>query len=258
MLWWPAYLFWAVGPTRISQMLDDYPGMWGLLVVLVGGIALILRLAFPPLRKLSRLEVRHDHVSFVPRSLDRRMEGASIAELAVPPQATEILLCKNSLEGLHNGHSLVVRCGGEPEREIQLKFLRVPDTQYCQIIAAGITSATGLPVRLVTRRRSMDGAVQEAQWVPTKVNSSLILVAGAAPFVAGIVVGLLGLRTQIIVAVGVTCWLGQIVAAIIQARRYRKPTEPSEIVLSVLSSVFTFGAVYGLSVVLTASLVRHP
>ena len=256
LLWGPFHLIRTVGPTRLAQGFNDYPELWALAVLLLGGIALILRLTFPQRRNLSRLEVRHDRVIFVPRAFDRRM-GESITEQGVPPRATEILLSKNSLEGLSDGHSLVIRSASEPEREIRLKFLRVPDARYCQTIAGGITVATGLPVRLVTRWRSMDGTIHEAEWsVPTRGNEGTALAVGATPLAAGIVVALLRLRPQLIVAVGAACWLGQILVAILASRR-RTRSEPSRIAPSILSSLFIFAAVYGFSVVVTETLLHE-
>ncbi len=256
ILWGSGYLVRTVGPTRLSEGFSEYPEMWALAALFPAGIALISRLAFPRRRNLSRLEVRRDRVIFVPRSFDRRM-GASITEVAVPPQATEILLARNSLEGIPSAYSLAIRSASEPEREVRLKFLRVPDAQYCQTIAEGITSATGLPVRLVTRRRSMDGTLHEAEWAPSSRDNEIVALAiGAAPFAAGIAVALLRLRSQLIVGVGAACWLGLILVAILASRR-RRPSEPSRTALSILSSLFIFGAMYSFSVVVTETLLHE-
>jgi hypothetical protein len=257
LLWGPFQFIRTVGAARFAEGFDDHPELWVLVALLLGGIALILRLAFPRRRSLSRLEVRHDHVIFVPRSFDRRM-GESITEVTVPPRATEILLAKNSLEGLPDGYSLVILSASEPEREVRLKFLRVPDAQYCQTIAEGVTLATGLPLRLVTRRRSMDGTIQQADWsAPRRNNEIAALAVGAAPFAVGTVVALLRLRPQLVVGVGAACWLGQIFIAML-ASRFGSRKQSSSIVLSVLSSLFIFGAVYGFSVLVAETLFREP
>jgi hypothetical protein len=186
----PGYKAWALGSTRLSTGFSNHPELWWLVVLLVGLTVFMVRLAFPPLRALSKLVIQHDRVSFVPRGIDLRM-GDPVVEVAVTSQSTEILLCRRFLENLPDGYSLVVRGNHEPEREIRIKFLRMPDPESCRRIAEGIASATGLPFRLVTRRRSMDGTERETEWIPPKGTASAAIALAALPFAGGIVVGLL-------------------------------------------------------------------
>ena len=243
----------TVGSARISSGFRNNPELWWLVALLVGFTAIMLRLAFPPRRTQARLEIRHDSISFVPRRIDQRMGGASVTEAAVTAQSAEILFCHKLLEGIPEGFSFVIRGNHEHEREVPVKFGRFLDQQYCQKLTQGITSATGLPVRLVTRRWSMDGTAQETEWIPTIGKPSTAFVAiglGTVPFIGGIVVGSFRLRSEIIVAIGAALWLGKMLVMIAYARRYPTQTKPSMLTLS-LSSIFPFGAAYGLAVVIT-------
>lgn len=243
----------TIGSARLSSGFRNNPELWWLVVFLIGFISIMLRLAFPPRRTQARLEIRHDSIRFVPRRIDQRIGGASVTEAAVTPQSAEILLCHKLLEGIPEGFSLVIRGNHEHEREVQMKFGHFLDQQDRQKLTEGITTATGLPVRLVTRRRSMDGAVQETEWLPTTGTPSKAFVAiglGAAPFIGGIVVGWLRLRPEIILAIGAALWLGQMLVVIAYARRSPTGTKASILTLS-LSSIFPFGAAYGLAIVVT-------
>ena len=253
----PGYKAWALGSTRLSAGFSNHPALWWLVVLLVGSTVFLVRLAFPPLRALSKLVIQHESVSFVPRGVDRRM-GDQVLEAAVTSQSTEILLCRRFLESLADGYSLVVRGSHEPEREIRIKFLRTPDAGSCRRIAEGITSTTGLPVRLVTRRRSTDGTEQETEWIPPKGTASAAIAVAAVPFAGGIVVGLLRLHPEMIAAVGLALWLGQILVGIAYSPRSRTQTERSALALSTVASIFPFGAAYGLAVVATVSILRTP
>jgi len=243
----------TLGSARLLSGFRYHPELWGLVVFLIGCIAFLLRLAFPPRHTQARLEIRPGSISFVPRRIDQRWSGAAVTEAAVTPQSAEILLCHKLLERIPEGFSLVICGNHEPEREVRVKFGRSLDQQYCQKLTEGITSATGLPVRLVTRRRSMDGSVQETEWIPT-TGTAFVLSASiglaALPFIGGIVVGWLRLRPEIILAIGAALWLAKILVLITLARRYPSRTKPSILTLS-LSSVFPFGAAYGLAVVIT-------
>jgi hypothetical protein len=245
-----SYAGYTIGSSGISSGFHNYPELWWLVPVLIGFIAITLRLVFPPRRTQARLEIRHDSVSFVPRRIDQRV-GDSVTAAAVTPQSAEILLCHKLLEEMHDSFSVVIRGNDEPEREVRVEFGRFLDQQYCQKLAEGITSATGLPVRLVTRRRSTDGTVQETEWIPTAGLPARAFVAfglGAVPFVGGIVVGWLRLRPEIILAIGAALWLAKMLVLITFARRYPSPNKPS--MLTSLSSIFPFGAAYGLAAVI--------
>lgn len=247
------YGAYTVGSARLTSGFRNNPELWWMVIFLIGFIAFVLRLAFPPRRTQARLEIRHDSVCFVPRRIDQRMSGATVTQAAVTPQSVEILLCHKLLEGIPEGFSLVIRGNHEDEREVRVKFGRSLDQQYCQKLSEGITLATGLPVRLVTRRRSMDGTVQETEWIPT-TGTALVLSASvglaAMPLFGGIIVGLLRLRPEIILAIGAALWLAKMLVLTAYARRYPTKTKTSILTLS-LSSIFPFGATYGLAVVIT-------
>jgi hypothetical protein len=118
----------------------------------------------------------------------------------------------------------------------------------------GTTAATGLPVRLLIRQRSMDGTVQERPWVPIAPNASIakglaILIIAAVPYIGGVTTGLLMPGPAIVAAIGLALWLGQMIAT--SAYKRKRPT------LSSLTTAFTFAAAYGLAFVI-AGYILHP
>ena len=209
-------------------------------------------MAFPSQGAQARLQIGHDNVSFIPSRNDRHFFGEQVIETAVTPQSTEILVCHSYYEGLPNGYSLIVRAADEIEREVKVKFLTL-DAEDCRKIAEGTTAASGLPVRLVVRRRFIDGSVQETPWVPIapKENTArglAVITIGAVPCVGGIAIGLLLPRPAGVVAGGLALWFGQTLAISAYARKY--PT------LYSLATVFTFAAAYGLAFVVAGYILR--
>jgi hypothetical protein len=81
--------------------------------------------------------------------MDRRFSGTPIVEEAVKPQSKEIVLSQKFFEDMSDGHRLIVHGDNEPPREIRVTFYKVLDAQDCQMITEGITTITGLPVRLL-------------------------------------------------------------------------------------------------------------
>jgi hypothetical protein len=157
-----------VGLPTLSRRLN-HPAPWLLDIMLAGWVLfwvlLPLRLVFPSLASQARLEIRHDGLRFVPRRVIRYF-GEVVDKVAVNPESTEILLCQSFYLDIPDGYRMVVRGAHEPDREIDVKFFKTPDAQDCPTIIEGVTKATGLPVRLVIRRRLADGTVQEMPWIP--------------------------------------------------------------------------------------------
>lgn len=248
-----------VGLSHLVDRFRSYPPLWWLVILGVASVAFGLRLTFPPRRTQAMLHIRKDSVRFTPRRMDQRLSGESVVEAAVTVQSREILLSHNFFEGLPNGYRIIVRGADEPEREVRVKFYKIPDAQDCRNIAEAITAATGLPVRLVTRRRLMDGTVQETPWMPVapRTNRSrgfALATIAAVPYVGGIIVGYLLPRPAIIAGVGLALWCGQMLAVLACGRLYGTRTKfPT---LYSLTTVFTFGAAYGLAVVVVGFVLR--
>jgi len=74
------------------------------------------------------------------------------------------------------------------------------------------------------------------------------------PFVEGITIGYVAPRPAIIAAVGFALWVGQLLAIRACARLY--PTSTKYSTLYSLTTMFTFGTAYALSVVVVALVLR--
>ena len=141
-----------VGFGRVGDSFRNHPALWWLVVIWVASIIIASRSAFPPRSVQARLHIRKDCIRFTPRRMDQRLSGESVVDAAVTAQSREILLSHNFFEGFTDGYRVIVRGDDEPEREIRVKFFTIPDAQDCRKMAEAMTAATGLPVRLVTRR----------------------------------------------------------------------------------------------------------
>ena len=248
-----------VGFGRVGDSFRNHPALWWLVVIWVASIIIASRLAFPPRSVQARLHIRKDCIRFTPRRMDQRLSGESVVEAAVTAQSREILLSHNFFEGFTDGYRVIVREDDALEREVRVKFFTIPDAQDCRKMAEAMTAATGLPVRLVTRRRSMDGTVQETPWIPVapRTNRSrgfALAAIAAVPYVGGIIVGYLLPRPAIIAAAGLALWCGQMLAVLACGRWYGTRTKfPT---LYSLTTVFTFGAAYGIAVVVVGVVLR--
>lgn len=246
-----------IGPAILSKSFRSYPALWWSMLMLVLIVAFLFRSAFPSREALARLQARHDRVSFVPRRSDRRLWGEPVIEAAVTPQSAEILLCHSFCEEFPDGYRVIVRGPHEPEQEIRVNFLSVLDAQDCRTISEGITAATGLPVRLVIKRMR-GGAVQETPWIPIapkeiRARGTAIGVLSVVPFLGGPTVGFLRSRSTAVVIIGLVLWLTQILAVFAWAKRHASGTARSP--LYSLSTIFTFGAAYGLAVAIASMLM---
>jgi hypothetical protein len=266
-----------VGLPTLSRRLN-HPAPWLLDIMLAGWVLfwvlLPLRLVFPSLASQARLEIRHDGLRFVPRRVIRYF-GEVVDKVAVNPESTEILLCQSFYLDIPDGYRMVVRGAHEPDREIDVKFFKTPDAQDCPTIIEGVTKATGLPVRLVIRRRLADGTVQEMPWIPITrkartARDFAVTTVAAVPYVGGIIVGYLRPPLTTIVMAGLALWLGQLLAMFVCARwlritvsastaspnNWQKYDNTKQPKVYAFSTVLTFGAVYGLAVAVVADVLR--
>jgi hypothetical protein len=241
-----AYFFHRAGLSRISYAL-----IWLIIFIFASMIALSLRLGFPPRRSWPRLSVQKDCISYLPGRA-QRFNGDSAQEVSITPRSTEILFCRNGFDG----YLVMIRAANKTEHEIKARFLTHLDANQCRDITDGITAATGLPVRLMVRRQSMTGGIEEMPWIPTarKTNFELVvaLTLGAVPFVGGIFAGYFVTRPTIIVILGFALWLSQILAS----SAYGKHKWTRRTILYSLTTLFTFGAAYSFAVVIVAFLFR--
>jgi hypothetical protein len=127
-------------------------------------------------------------------------------------------------------------------------------------MAEAITPATGLPVRVVIRRKSPTGAVEETPWTPLfsakgKSLRTAALATVALPYVGGILMGSLSLNPAIVIAVGFALWLCMVLAIYLASRTDPGPKRFP--LLQALTTLVTFSAAYAVCFVVTAYLRRR-
>ncbi len=228
----------------------DY-SIWALVLGLAAGIAFFMRLAFPSLASSAKLEIEPGRIRFTPIRM-LRMIGEQSAEELIPPHSTEILLCRNIRPSLSHESRIIVH-GPAGETGIKVDYLVILSAGNLKKLADEITAATGLPVRMIIRRFPVDGELEETPWIPpqgaARWLSNLGLGFAFLPYAGGITVGWIRPAPAVIAAVGLALWLLYLLAARLVARR--DPAHPKFPTASLLMTVFTFGAAFALSVVLT-------
>lgn len=254
-----SFLFAAAVVLRVclNEGFKNNLALWCLAIGLAIGIALFSRLAFPPRGAQPSLQFQHDKVRFTPGEIGRLFAEPAV-EVAITPQSKELLLCRDFFEELHDGYRVIIRATDGTEREVRAGLLRL-DSQKSREIVEGITGSTGLPVRLIIRRRSGNGSVHETPWIPLPAKANIVrgfatATIVAAPYIGGIIVGYLLPRPAVIVAVGLTIWVGQMLG--IFAFAYTDRTQTKYSLLYSLTTIFTFGATYGFAVVVVAFVFR--
>ena len=245
-----AYGLYKFGLERSFALLVHHAAAWLLIFVMSFAVVLLARLAFPPRSSLPWLEVSLNHIRVVPGRI-ARLSGDAPVEISFTPQSKEILLFHSVWLGLGDGFRLIIRAADGTENQIRATSMDYLTARDAQKLADGISAATGLPVRCLTRRQQKDETVQEAPWNPPTRRVRMVRIAALAmafvPFAGGIVVGVLWPTPGAIVAIGLALWLGQMVLSFMLSRfvgsRAKFPSPYS------LVSVFTFGALYAFAVV---------
>ena len=229
-----------------------------LIATMGGGILFALWILFPPKSTLARIEFTSDRVRFVPNLIARSI-GEQSEETAISPQSAEILICHRFAPQKVNGYRIIVREADGAERELASHS---PHTQVdlkeseINTMAEGITPVTGLPVRVVIRRKSPSGTVEETPWTPPSTKGKLLRTAALAtvalPYVGGILMGWLSLNPAIVIAVGVALWLCMVLTIYLVSRTDHGPTRFP--LLKALTTLVTFSAAYAVCFVVTAYL----
>jgi hypothetical protein len=250
--WFPA----KVGFDRFARaFMDSWVG-WVLYTMLLIPASLFLRLAFPPRSAMAKLQISHDGVSFVPGSLVKRYFAQPVIEAAITPQSAEILLCQHGLPG---GYRVIVRSADRTEREINAgASLTLHSAEEGQKISDGIAAVTGLPVRLVIRRRLVDKTFDEKPWEPNvsraDLRVGLVLATGALPLVGGIAAGFALTKPAFIVGVGLALWLVWRFALF--TIKHDKPRWSFATAMYSMVNLFMFEVAYGLAVTITVFVFR--
>jgi hypothetical protein len=229
------------------------PALFGM-AMMIGGILFALWLLFQPQSALARFEFTRDRVRFIPNLIARSI-GEQSEETVISPQSAEILICHR----LVNGYRIIVRAADGAESELASHSphtLVNLNTSDIDSMAEAITPATGLPVRVVIRRKSPTGAVEETPWTPpsTKGKSlkTVALATVALPYVGGILMGSLSLNPTIVIEVGLVLWLCMVLSIYLASRTDSGPKRFP--LLQTLTTLVTFSAVYAVCFVVTAYL----
>jgi hypothetical protein len=222
--------------------------------MMVGGILFALWLLFQPQSALARFEFTRDRVRFIPNLIARSI-GEQSEETVISPQSAEILICHR----LVNGYRIIVRAADGAESELASHSphtLVNLNKSNIDSMADAITPATGLPVRVVIRRKSPTGAVEETPWTPVatkrKPLKTAALATVALPYVGGILMGSLSLNPAIVIAVGLVLWLCMVLAIYFTSRTGPSPKRFP--LLQALTTLVTFSATYAACFVVTAYL----
>jgi hypothetical protein len=230
-----------------------------LMATMGAGTLFALWVLFPPKSTLSRIEFTSDRVRFIPNLIARSI-GEQSEETAISPQSAEILICHRFVPQKVNGYRIIVREADGAERELASYS---PHTQVdlnaseIDSMVEAITSATGLPVRVVIRRKLPTGVVEETPWTPPSTKGKSLRTAALAtvallPYVGGILMGWLSLNPAIVIAVGLTLWLCMVLAIYLASRTDSGPKRFP--LLRILTTLVTFSAAYAVCFVVTAYL----
>jgi hypothetical protein len=250
-----AYIGSKIGLGWIAS--DLLPSLF-LIATMVGVILLALWILFPPQSTLARFEFTSDRARFIPNLIARSI-GEKSEETTISPQSAEILICHRFVPQKVNGYRIIVREADGTERELASYS---PHTQVdlnaseIDSMAEAITPATGLPVRVVIRRKSPTGAIDETPWTPSFTKGKSLRTAAlgtvALPYVGGILMGWFSLNPTIVITVGLILWLCMIFAIYLASRTDPDPKRFP--LLKALTTLVTFSAAYAVCFVVTAYL----
>jgi hypothetical protein len=259
------YFFWKFGLDRLQEDLTDDPTYWWLVLLMalffLAPTFLFLYLAFPPQGLLQKLQFRKEGIRFIPDGLTRRLLGEPDIEIGIGPKSQEILVCHGNATGLPDGYGyqIIVRAADGSEHAVKAGYLTLRNRPQVQRLSEGITAVTGLPVRIVNRRRLPDRTIMETPWALTPFTAKLRILAslasGIMPFLGGATVGCLQLQPAFIPLIGLALWMVQSLGLFLLSASNAK--RPSFALPRLLTTLFTFAASFSLAVVMAAYLFRR-
>jgi hypothetical protein len=225
-------------------------------LAMVGSLAFALWILLPPQSTLARFEFTREHIRFIP-NLVARFIGEASEEADISTASSEILLCYRVWHGQQPGYRIIVRSADGAERELASHS---PHTQVdlnpseVDGLADAVSPATGLPVRVVIRRKLPNGAVEEVSGRPSASKTGTLMGIGATvaalPYAAGIFMGWLSPSPAIVIAVGLALWLCILLTLYVAART--GPAHKKFPSLRTLTTLVTFSAAYRVCFVVTA------
>jgi hypothetical protein len=148
-------LIFKIGFSRLIEVFFGDPVGWLLSAVFVAVIALFLRWAFPPRKVLQRLEFHHDHVSFIPDRMTRRLFAEPAANASITPQSKEILICRSVLRDVPDGYGyrVIIRQEDGTERGVKAGYLTSRGLKLGGGQCHSRRESGGLPLRTACARR---------------------------------------------------------------------------------------------------------
>jgi hypothetical protein len=188
--------------------------------------------------------------------------GEASEEAAISTASSEVLLCYRVWPKEQPGYRIIVRTASGNERELASHSAHTHvnlNAAEVARIAVAISPATGLPARVVVRRKSLNETVEEVTGnpPPSKINRRMgfSVAVAAVPYAGGIMMGWLSPSPPIVIAGGLALWLCMMLSVYVAARTESTPKEfPALRTLTALTTLVTFSAVYGLCFVVTAYL----
>jgi hypothetical protein len=185
--------------------------------------------------------------------------GETEEQADISTTTSEVLLCYRVWRGQQPGYRIIVRSANGDERELashspQTQVNLKPSEVDC--LADAMSPATGLPVRVITRRNLPKGAVEEVSGRPPASKIGTVMgigaLGGALPYAAGIFMGWLSPGPAIVAAVGLVLWSCIMLSFYFAGRT--GPARKKFPALRAFTTLITFGAAYGVSFVVTAYL----
>jgi hypothetical protein len=253
-----AFLYCKFGIRGTKALFVDNFASWFVILAMMGALAFALWILLPPQSTLARFEFTREHIRFFPNLVARFM-GETSEEAEISTASAEVLLCYRVWRGQQPGYRVIVRSAEGHERELASHS---PHTHVdlnpseVDTIADAISPATGLPARVVIRRKSPNGTIEEVPWKPPASKTDTLLgigvLAAAFPYAGGILMGWWFPSPAIVIAGGLALWLCMVLAVYFAART--GPPREKLAALRILTTLVTFSAAYGACFVVTAYL----
>ena len=158
-----AYIPLKVGLARTADRFAEHPQLWWVLILLLAGIILFFVLFLLARNLRARLEIWRDRLLLTPDPMQRTL-GDLPVEVKIPVHAKEVLLRHSSMLGLRFGYSITVRDESGAQHELKSTSLNRLNRRDSLRLADAISTATGLPVRIIRRLTAVDGSLRDAPW----------------------------------------------------------------------------------------------
>ncbi len=248
-----ALMCWKIAHGSGLTFFQKQPGGVAVLLTVLAGIAVFVKMAFPPLGTFGKLQLCGSSISFAPARASARL-GAEPIHTPIPPEAQEILFRCGP-----GKCCLQIRTADGCEHDTGIALLTHLNARTASELLEGVSASTGLPARIITPYRTPNGEIEDRPWRPlsTAAKWGVIgkLVVVSIPFWASAIVGYLAPNLIVIAVVGVALWLTQILAlmgyARLSAMRRRLPWPYW------VSTPVTFGAAYS-AIALSVFFKIHP